>query len=174
MNEFVAANWPVLAVGALVALVMLWWIVLATRKTRVAVDRRDTLDEGAARAARNQALIDAAPAATRDTGVPLPPATPEAVGGVGVAVAAAVEQAEVERDDLTQIKGLGPRLATTLHDLGVHTFAQIANWSDADIDRIDAQLGRFAGRIRRDAWTEQARCLAEGDTTGFAARFGAR
>mgnify|MGYP000491964002 CR=1 FL=1 len=30
------------------------------------------------------------------------------------------------------------------------SFAQIAAWSEADIDRIDAQLGTFAGRIRRD------------------------
>ncbi len=60
-------------------------------------------------------------------------------------------------DDLTRIKGLGPKLAEQLHALGVTSFAQIAAWDEADIDRIDAQLGRFQGRIRRDDWPAQAR-----------------
>ena len=172
MNEFVSANLPVLIVGALLALAVLWWAIIATRRTRVQLDRRDTLDEGAAPAARNQALIDAPPAA-----VPLPPMVPEGVGAVGVAVAAAAEEARLDAlqgDDLTRIKGLGPKLALTLQELGITTFAQIAAWDEADVDRIDAQLGRFQGRIRRDAWVEQARLLAAGDLPGFEARFGAR
>ncbi len=176
MTQFVTANWPLIAVGVLIALVVLWWVVMATRRTRVAIDRRDSLDEGAARAARNQALIDAAPAATGIA--PVPPPVPEAIGGVGIAVAAGVEHAELaqaqNRDDLTRIKGLGPKLALTLADLGVTRFSQIASWSDADIDRIDSQLGRFQGRIRRDSWVEQAKHLANGDMDAFEARFGAR
>ncbi|MGN3975503.1 hypothetical protein [Tsuneonella sp. SYSU-LHT278] len=176
MNEFVSANWPLIVIGAVIALAVLWWVLMATRRTRVAVDRRDTLDEGAARAARNEALIDAAPAAT-GSAAPIPPATPAAVGGAGVAVATAAEDAQMaaaEGDDLTRIKGLGPKLAATLGDLGVTRFAQIAAWSDADIDRIDARLGRFQGRIRRDSWVEQARLLAAGDVDAFQQRFGAR
>ncbi|MGX7952869.1 hypothetical protein ACWPM1_09920 [Tsuneonella sp. HG249] len=172
MNEFVTANWPLLVIGSLLALVVLWWVVLATRRTRVAVDRRDTLDEGADRAARNQALIDAAPAATRK-----PPMVSEAIGAAGVAVATAAEEAQIrtmQADDLTRIKGLGPKLATTLQDIGVRSFAQIAAWDDTEIDRIDAQLGRFQGRIRRDAWVEQARLLAAGDQAAFEAKFGAQ
>ena len=52
------------------------------------------------------------------------------------------------------------------------SFAQMAAWDDAEIDRIDAQLGRFQGRIRRDNWPEQARFLAAGDMAGYQARFG--
>ncbi len=51
-------------------------------------------------------------------------------------------------------------------------FAQIAAWDDREIDRIDAQLGRFQGRIRRDNWRDQARMLAAGDTAAYEARFG--
>ena len=40
------------------------------------------------------------------------------------------------------------------------------------IDRIDAQLGRFQGRIRRDDWVGQASLLAAGDDSGFAQRYG--
>ena len=43
---------------------------------------------------------------------------------------------------------------------------------DAEIDRIDALLGRFAGRIRRDSWVEQAKLLSAGDETGFVQKFG--
>ena len=42
----------------------------------------------------------------------------------------------------------------------------------AEIDRIDAQLGRFQGRIRRDDWVGQASLLAAGDDSGFAQRYG--
>ncbi|ANY20982.1 NADH dehydrogenase subunit E [Tsuneonella dongtanensis] len=178
MTEFVSANLPLVIIGGLIALVVLWWLVMATRRTRVEVDRRDTLDEGAAPAARNQALIDAPPVAAGRTN-PMPPPVPEAIAGVGIAVATAVEEAQIERashegDDLTRIKGLGPKLAATLADLGVTGFAQIAGWSEAEIDRIDAQLGRFQGRIRRDSWVEQARLLADGDLAGFEQKFGAQ
>lgn len=171
MNEFAAANWPLIAVGVVLALAVLCWILFATRRTRVSIDRRDTLEDGAASAARNHALIDAPPAAA-----PLPPLVPEAIGAAGVAVAASAQEAQaqaVEEDDLTQMKGLGPKLAITLQHLGVTSYAQIAGWNEADIDRIDAQLGRFQGRIRRDSWVEQARFLAKGDRAGFNSRFGA-
>ncbi|WP_126173513.1 hypothetical protein [Altericroceibacterium xinjiangense] len=75
-------------------------------------------------------------------------------------------------DDLKRIKGVGPKLETLLRSIGVNSFAQIAAWDEADIDRIDTQLGRFQGRIRRDHWIEQARFLAEGDKAGFEDRFG--
>jgi predicted flap endonuclease-1-like 5' DNA nuclease len=75
-------------------------------------------------------------------------------------------------DELTRIKGLGPKLAEQLRGLGVTSLAQIAAWDDADIDRIDAQLGRFQGRIRRDDWRTQAGLLVAGDTAGYQAKFG--
>ena len=102
------------------------------------------------------------------------------LAGVGEAVQASAEGVPiapppadaVTGDDLTRIKGLGPKLAGTLRELGVVSFAQIAAWTDADIDRIDAQLGRFQGRIRRDDWPAQAQLLADGDTAGYEAKFG--
>ena len=75
-------------------------------------------------------------------------------------------------DDLTRIKGLGPKLKATLADLGVTRFDQIASWNEADIDRVDVQLGRFQGRIRRDDWVEQARLLGSGDEAGYEGKFG--
>lgn len=67
-------------------------------------------------------------------------------------------------DDLTRIRGIGPKLAAMLDGLGVRRFEQIAGWSEADVVRIDARLGGFRGRAARDGWVEQARrILAERD-----------
>ncbi len=173
MSELLETYWP-LIVGALVlGLAIAWYILRASRRTRVTGDRRDVLDEGMAPAERNRALIDSAPAASPDS-VAVPPPTPSGLAGAGAAVSAATAEpppAE-EEDDLTRIKGLGPKLASQLRGLGVTRFAQIAAWDEAEIDRVDAQLGRFQGRIRRDDWVAQAELLAAGEEAAFARRFG--
>lgn len=81
-------------------------------------------------------------------------------------------KAGAKPDNLLQLKGVGPKLATLLGELGVTSFAQIAGWSAADVERIDSQLGNFKGRITRDKWIEQANYLAKGDVAGFEAKFG--
>jgi predicted flap endonuclease-1-like 5' DNA nuclease len=75
-------------------------------------------------------------------------------------------------DTLTQLKGLGPKAASILNDLGVTRFDQIASWNDADVGAIDAQMGAFKGRIERDRWIAQAKLLAVGDIETFEAEFG--
>jgi predicted flap endonuclease-1-like 5' DNA nuclease len=70
------------------------------------------------------------------------------------------------------LKGLGPKLAARLNELGITTVGQIAALSDDEAARLDAQLGPFAGRVTRDRWVEQARFLAAGDQAGFEAVFG--
>ncbi|WP_144097622.1 hypothetical protein [Croceicoccus sediminis] len=75
-------------------------------------------------------------------------------------------------DDLSRIKGVGPKLVALLGDMGISRFDQIAAWSDADVQQIDERLGRFKGRIERDDWRSQARFLAEDDTAGYEEKFG--
>jgi predicted flap endonuclease-1-like 5' DNA nuclease len=167
MAELVQENWIILVLALLVGLFVAWWIFVASRRTRVQIARSD---EGPAK--RNQALIDSPPVAPTAA---IPPPTPMGLAGVGEAVQAAAEPVPATApsgDDLTRIKGLGPRLSDQLRGLGVTSFAQIAAWDDAEIDRIDAQLGRFEGRIRRDDWPAQAKLLAAGDTEGYEVKFG--
>jgi predicted flap endonuclease-1-like 5' DNA nuclease len=76
-------------------------------------------------------------------------------------------------DNLQLLKGVGPKLVVLLNGLGVTRFQQIAEWTDADIARIDAQLGAFQGRIARDNLVDQASYLARGDKAGFEAKYGA-
>ena len=63
---------------------------------------------------------------------------------------------ETEPDDLKRIKGVAGVLEARLHAMGITTFKEITTWDDADMDRIDDQLG-FEGRIQRDDWQGQAR-----------------
>ena len=76
-------------------------------------------------------------------------------------------------DNLQLLKGVGPKLVVLLNGLGVTSFGQIAGWTDADIARIDPQLGAFQGRIARDNIVDQAGYLARGDKAGFEAKYGA-
>ena len=62
-------------------------------------------------------------------------------------------------DDLTQLAGVGPKLAAALAQHGVTTFAGLASWSDADAKAFDDALN-LKGRVARDAWVAQARRLA--------------
>lgn len=83
------------------------------------------------------------------------------------------EPAKGPGDTLTQLKGLGPKAASILNDLGVTRFDQIASWNAADVAAIDAQMGAFKGRIAKDRWIDQAKLLSKGDTAAFEAEFGA-
>jgi len=230
MMQTIEANWVAFAV-ALLAILVVGWLLLA--RARKGAPRReykpDVLDQGAASVHRNQALIDAPPAARVE-----PPVIGAAMAGVAEAVAigaqdvveeaatqpdsppeiqpapppppAPAPQPEVEpqpqpqpqpeivpsvepipapspptaapqgdvllADDLSRIKGLGPKLQKLLPTLGLSTYAQIAALTEADLADLDTKLGAFAGRPAKDNWVEQAKYLAAGDTAGFEGRFG--
>lgn len=188
----ITANLPLILI-ALAALVLA--IVIFTRvnrKARVIADEsgaplaRDVLAEGAAPAPRNQALIDAPramdvsfgelTAAANAQPTAAAPLGTDAEAGPQVAPApnapAAPPAAPGTGDDLTRIKGLGPKIAALLGEFGVTSYAQIAAWTPEEVERIDAKLGRFSGRITRDQWVAQAQLLAAGDETAFAEQFG--
>jgi len=73
------------------------------------------------------------------------------------AISATVE--ETEQDDLKQIIGIGKVFEHTLHDLGITSFKQIANFDVADIARVNAELKEFKGRMEQDDWIGQAKAL---------------
>lgn len=176
MVQLIEANWPAFALALLIGFLVAWWMFRRmARAERIRERERnrrpDVLDEGAAPAERNQALIDAPSAAAAIT----PPPMDETVAGLGEAAPPAPSPTSAPApcgDDLRRIKGVGPKLVALLDGLGVTRFEQIAAWDDSEIDRIDAQLGTFAGRVRRDNWVEQARLLAGGDTAAYEAKFG--
>lgn len=175
MPADMSASLPLILLGLVLLVVAVWVLSRAGRKAKVIEDgsapplARDVLDEGAAPAQRNQALIDAAPAVVKSAPEPEIAPVPASVPTPAPAPAPAVSTAA---DDIARIKGIGPKLVALLAELGITTYAQIAAWSDADVERIDAQLGRFKGRITRDHWIEQAKLLSAGDESTFVTKFG--
>jgi predicted flap endonuclease-1-like 5' DNA nuclease len=78
-----------------------------------------------------------------------------------LAARAAMAKPAVIPDDLTRIRGIGPRYAQMLHELGVRSFAAIAAWTQDDCAHFAGQLKMKPGRVERDRWVEQARALCE-------------
>ena len=74
-----------------------------------------------------------------------------------------------EKDDLKRISGVGPKIEGILNELGVFHFGQIAEWTRDNVEWVDSYLS-FKGRIDRENWIEQAKLLADGETTEFAKR----
>lgn len=104
-------------------------------------------------------------------GEPIPAAAPfEAVPASVVAEVPTEESPDTQ--SVSILKGLGPKIATRLGELGITRVDQLAWLDDAETEQLDAQLGVFQGRMERDRWREQARLLAQGDRAGYEAQFG--
>lgn len=71
---------------------------------------------------------------------------------------------EMLRDDLRQIKGIGPAIEKTLNEMGIFRFQQIADLSEYEIDRVAQRLKGFHSRIYRENWIGQARELSDSST----------
>ncbi len=84
----------------------------------------------------------------------------------------AVAGAYADLGDLRLLKGVGDKLAQRLAELGVRTVPEMAALSPIDAERVDGDLGPFAGRIGRDQLIDQARLIADGRVTEFEARYG--
>ncbi|MCF6328910.1 MAG: hypothetical protein L3J02_03815 [Henriciella sp.] len=65
-------------------------------------------------------------------------------------------------DDLTEIVGIGPRIAEVLNELGIWSFGQIAAWTPENAAWVEQHLS-FKGRVEREGWIEQAKDLLDGD-----------
>jgi predicted flap endonuclease-1-like 5' DNA nuclease len=61
-----------------------------------------------------------------------------------------------EVDELKKINGIGPKFEGILNSIGVYTYAQVAGFSEQDVEWLAGQLGAFPDRIKRDGWVAQA------------------
>lgn len=62
-------------------------------------------------------------------------------------------------DDLTLIRGIGPKIRDILHGMGITEFRRIAQFTDQDVELVGAALPVYGRRILDDRWIEQAREL---------------
>ncbi|MCA0942893.1 endonuclease [Salipiger pacificus] len=114
-----------------------------------------------------------AAAATAEAKEKTPAAAPAAVAEVkqgGSQPVALAQPRSGDADNLKEIKGVGPKLESLLHELGIYHFDQIAGWSSAEVAWMDENLKGFRGRVSRDDWIGQARTLAAGGETEFSKR----
>jgi poly(3-hydroxybutyrate) depolymerase len=99
-------------------------------------------------------------AATKSEPAKAAPAKPRAVRAATLS-AIVLPKPAGKPDDLTRIRGIGEKLAETLHGLGIFHFSQLSALSAKAAEELDAKLS-FRGRIRRDDWIGQAKALANG------------
>jgi predicted flap endonuclease-1-like 5' DNA nuclease len=170
MMDWVVQNWVLLVLGAAVALIALWWLIGSSSKRSPEAITRDAREQEISPVVTGPAAMpfdvpppmDAVPV----TAEPEVLAEPEALAQPLRPIPAGPP------DELTRMKGVGPKVAALLNGMGVIRYDQIAAWTDDDVARVDGQLGAFKGRIVRDQWVEQARLLSAGDRAGFEAKFG--
>ena len=97
-------------------------------------------------------------------------ATPEPTSNAGKKPKTMKAPRKAGADDLTLIKGVGPKLEALLHSMGFFHFDQIAAWTSQEVAWVDQNLEGFKGRVTRDDWVAQATILAEGGETEFSSR----
>jgi predicted flap endonuclease-1-like 5' DNA nuclease len=149
MLEQYQQYWPVLVVLLLAIVAALF---LARRGKHVAIDSEPSIR----------------PTLSRERAA-VPPATdviPEAKPEVRIEPVAGTP------DNLTAIKGLGPRIQTMLNGFGITRFEQIARLTPEEQISLDQNMGPFKGRMAQDRWVEQAAILASGDRAAFESEFG--
>lgn len=123
---------------------------LTRAKANCDTDRRVLSDELADLRARldqqaTTAVADTAPGAMSEA--PVTGAAPPLLG----------DEAG-DADDLRQIRGIGPKIAGILMELGIRRYEQIAEWTPEHVEWINAHL-KFKGRVEREEWIPQARAL---------------
>jgi len=64
-----------------------------------------------------------------------------------------------EKDDLSEINGIGPVYSKELNKIGYTTFEQIANLTEADKKKIEEIDGLTAELIESEEWVKQAKAL---------------
>jgi predicted flap endonuclease-1-like 5' DNA nuclease len=189
-----------IAVGAAIAIIVLLTIIFGALTRRRQSLRRDTPPpEVEARrdpfpATRERPYMKAAtpppaavpepreappapPAPSVTSGVPLddddsdvaPPPVPLAGDFAGIAFP---PHSTDHPDELTKLKGVGPKLETLLNEQGITRYEQLASLDGFELAALEGRLGNFKGRLTRDRVVEQARLLASGDTEAFEETFG--
>lgn len=174
----------ILALLALFAIAVIFGIFwgVSLKRQRVAGERQLVANrEAAEKGAPGSTTVHVAPPPP-----PVEPPSPLADEPVAAAAAFDANPAALAADlppeppapaapvamEITQLKGLGPKLAAALAELGFTRVDQIAALTPTEAADLDARLGAFKGRMARDRWIEQAKLLNAGDRAGYEAAFG--
>ena len=155
-------NWPIILVVIAVAIILAFVFLRPRQRVQLTDSAPVRPHMAHPRPPEGRGLAGEAAAATSDVTGEL----------IGAPVRRTLGGEKGAADDLLLLKGVGPKLATQLHDLGFHRFEQLAHLTTTELDRIEAQMGAFRGRLTRDRIVEQAEYLARKDIDGYEERFG--
>ncbi len=161
--EVLNAYWPAILIAVAIILLLLFLLLRPRQAVKLTQDSapvRPHMQEAPRREGRG--LADEAAAAVSDVSGEI----------IDAPVHANLSSASGPPDDLTRLKGVGPKFAGLLNQAGITRFDHLARLSEGDIDRLDQSLGAFKGRLQRDQVPLQADYLARGDEDGFEQRFG--
>jgi predicted flap endonuclease-1-like 5' DNA nuclease len=156
-------NWPLILIAAAVVVVLLYLLLRPRQRVELSKDSTPIRPHMARpEPSEGRGIAAEAAAALSDVSGQI----------IDAPVHANLPGASGPPDDLTKLKGVGPKFAALLNELGIVRFDQLARLSEGDIDRLDQSLGAFRGRLQRDQIPLQADYLARGDHDGFEQRFG--
>ena len=163
--ELIREYWPLILVAAAILLLAILLLLRPRQRVQLSQDSapvRPHMVQGKQEPAPGRGIAAEAAAAMSDVSGQI----------IDAPVHANLPGASGPPDDLQRLKGVGPKFAALLNDVGIRRFDQLASLSDGDLDRLDGQLGPFKGRLERDQIPLQAEYLARGDEDGFEQRFG--
>jgi predicted flap endonuclease-1-like 5' DNA nuclease len=86
---------------------------------------------------------------------------------LNLVAASAVIGKKVKLDDLTAIEGIGPAIATLCHNIGIHTWADMAATEVSLLRTMLADAGTSSQMHDPASWPEQAGLLATGQWEAF-------
>ena len=163
--QLIYDNWPIVLVALAIALVAAFLLMRRRQRVELSKDNvpvRPHMARTTDRSGEGKGIASEAAAAVSDVSGQI----------IGVPVHAHLPGASGPPDDLTLLKGVGPKLAASLNALGIVRFDQLASLTEGELERLDQHLGPFKGRLERDQIVLQADYLARGDRDGFEQRFG--
>jgi predicted flap endonuclease-1-like 5' DNA nuclease len=149
--------------------VVLLWLLLrfGRRRQSITQERAEAIEaDGPYAASKDRPYMKAAAETEIDVAQPAVP-LPGDLAGI-----AFPPGSTDHRDDLTRMKGVGPKMAALLNEQGISRYEQLASLGDEEAVALDARMGTFKGRLARDRVVEQARLLASGDRDAYEAQFG--
>jgi predicted flap endonuclease-1-like 5' DNA nuclease len=165
------ANLIIIALAMVLVVVAILYGARQSSRRNAAIEERNEHED--ALIERTEAAHEVADAPVETPPVaPAPPPLTEVAPVVAAVPPVAATPVVTNANELGQLKGVGPKLAARLAELGYTSFDQIAALTPVEADALDAQLGTFKGRLTRDRWIEQADYLAKNDRAGFEAAFG--
>ena len=162
MAEIWNAYWPIVLIALAIGLITGYLLLRPRQRIKLTDSAPVRPHMPPLRSGEGKGLSDEIAAATSDVAGQM----------LGAGVHRHLPGASGPPDKLELLKGVGPKLATMLNQYGIIRFDQLARMSEAEIERVDASLGAFRGRLARDRVVVQADYLARGDIDGFEQRFG--